>query len=313
MLDYFDDIVRRAFEGRSDKYFRTHGAATFFFHNVRVLRFDDDEIGSVPVITGRIVKDTTLHRDQVYVNGGLKATSLSIATAPSSFFLLILHNHRLVFVREMAGAPNLQQFALLLQENVRAVWNEFIRSDRDWNSLLRIEGKPTLKKIKTEIPRPSVEVVPLASDEEIDAQIGKFSILREISISFRGTNHEIDNSQFFSKWHSMFEDLDAEEANIKFKSADGLDKNKAKVETKDASRSGTQRVRLQGVDHQGGSLKIDEEDFRLSRPLSGKLGKKVPSAAKKLFEKFKQAAADGYIKVKSISPAVKDKIDEIEV
>jgi len=311
MLDYFNEIVGPAFFGKSRAFTRRHGKAFYFFHNVQLLTLDDEDGTPSRVLAGRIVRKTTLESQQVFVAGHLRATRQSLETAPSSFFLLVLQSHRLVFVREMHGAPNPDQFALLLEHNARMMWQKLVRFDDYWlNS--NLSGPLTLKERERVVPKPSVDVVPFASDDSIDEQVHRFSLLRELDIVFRGTNHELNNSEFFGQWHDTFEELDASEASLKFKSPEGLQKDRAKEEVKLASTGGTQRIRLRGLDLQGHKLAVDDSDFTLVRELDKKLGRQVPAAARKLYRGFLKVVREGFISAGATDAATMKKVEGID-
>lgn len=76
-----------------------------FFHDVKPVLLDNSENKVIGII-GRFIKDTTLVREQIFLDKQrIVKDSESIQSSPSSIFLLILNNHRLIYVKETKNAP----------------------------------------------------------------------------------------------------------------------------------------------------------------------------------------------------------------
>ena len=112
LLDLFAEIVEPSFEDQ--KYVRRTGSASWFFLNTQLVTLRDDVDPPIIGLAGRIVKKTTLRRTQIITaDSRLLEDQQELDTAPSSIFLLLLNNHRLLFCREMRGAPDIDIFARL--------------------------------------------------------------------------------------------------------------------------------------------------------------------------------------------------------
>src|SRR4051812_5588822 len=81
LLDFYLQLILPAFKSNTK---RKYGNSTYFLNDVTEISFAKDELA----IAGRIIKDTVLEREQVYVNDELVADQQSIQSSPSSFFLL---------------------------------------------------------------------------------------------------------------------------------------------------------------------------------------------------------------------------------
>ena len=80
-------------------------------------------------IYGRLIKDTIVKRVQFYSEeDGLVHEVATMPNAPSLFFALDFDNHKLIYLPEVAGAPNAAQFALTLQDFARKECNNYIRA-----------------------------------------------------------------------------------------------------------------------------------------------------------------------------------------
>lgn len=278
------ELVASAFLASPIKYGRQHGDTRYFFHRAAYIEFDDPALGKVPAVAGRIVKDTILRSEQLFRGGRLHPTMAAIPSAPSSFFVLILHSHRLLYVREMANSPTLEQFGLTVQTIIRSRWSEFIRDDEKWSS--RDGEFGTIKLREQTLPRPNITIVPFASSSDIVEQLSRFDVLKEVGITFSGTNHEIDNDEFFKKWQAVAGGLGSDQSKMRFSSNGGLRQDQARVDVTDAKASGNQRVTLKGNDAQGNKLVVTDEDFQLKAALPVKIKKQVPSVARKLYDSF---------------------------
>ena len=110
LLDLFRDIVMPSFhEMKHVRSLKDKGE--YFFLDTKLITLEDNPNAPVLGISGRIVKNTILKRDQIFrKNGGLIEDKSELETAPSSTFLLILNNHRLIISKEVPGAPTIQNF-----------------------------------------------------------------------------------------------------------------------------------------------------------------------------------------------------------
>jgi hypothetical protein len=125
LLDYADEIVLPAFLDES--LVRTYGESTaYFFYQAGLIRLKG-ESGSVLGIAGHFIKDTVLRRTQVFrPDGGLVHDEAEMPSAPSAFFLLLLANHKLIYVPETPYAPDLTAFTATVSNFLRVKHKAFI-------------------------------------------------------------------------------------------------------------------------------------------------------------------------------------------
>jgi hypothetical protein len=113
LLDLANEIVIPAFIDTTLR--RKYGATNYFFLEVTIKEIAGPKSTDIPllVVYGRLVKDTVLTSEQVYTpEHGLEPAAESIPSSPSSFFALILNNHKVMYMPEMAYAPTIGAFAV---------------------------------------------------------------------------------------------------------------------------------------------------------------------------------------------------------
>ena len=134
LIDFLEEVVLPAFTDTSLK--RTYGDDTeYFFEEVRPMILSRDP--PTLAIVGRFIKNTVLHRDQVYVDGtGVVPDPATLESAPSSFFTFIINNHKICFFGETAAAPDQSAFGPTLRAFVKRKYEEFI--DRLYDDARRV-------------------------------------------------------------------------------------------------------------------------------------------------------------------------------
>ena len=123
LLDEFE-IVSRAF--LHDVRVRSYGKTHFHFLEPKLKLLDQTDPMSLAIF-GRFVKDTVLERDQVLDGGLLRQSHDELRSSPSSYFVLMLASHRLVFLPETRFAPTLAQFAATTRKFLLDAHKDFIR------------------------------------------------------------------------------------------------------------------------------------------------------------------------------------------
>ena len=300
LLDLEEEIVLPSFF--DDLMIRTYDKTSYFFFDVEAVRFvEKDE--TIVGIAGRFIKDTTLEREQIFDRKkGLVQDSGSMRSSPSAIFLLILNNHRLIYVKETKDAPSKETFRSTLLNFIRSKHKLFI--NKQYENYKSDGEKVTKKSLCEKFPTPSLELIPLTSDESIEAFVRNYETLKYIEISLSDRNDEIDDDPFFEQLQKRKDYLGSDKSVIQHRNSKGLDKEKAISEIGEATAQGNQKVKLNGVDADGDVLRGNNEEFQLRKPLESL--NKVPSkAAQKLYDTFKSLIDDGLVKVPPTSEKAK--------
>ena len=109
---------------------------------------------------------TKLRREQIFRQGeGIIEDVDELESAPTSFFVLTLNNHRLLYMREVAGAPNVKTFQATCQRFLRDRHRYFINKKYEDNESER-ENNPdveklTKMKIVQDFPYPELRITTL--------------------------------------------------------------------------------------------------------------------------------------------------------
>lgn len=166
LLDLANEVIIPAFTDSSLS--RGYGKTTYFFHDVKLVSIPNKAKKPILGIIGQFIMNTTLEREQIFREGeGLVKDSSSIKSSPSSIFLLILHNHRLLYVKETKYAPSKETFGHTALNFIRNKHSLFITKLYDEKK--DSDNPITKKHLLTKYPRPSLEIIPLTSEDGIEA------------------------------------------------------------------------------------------------------------------------------------------------
>lgn len=294
LIDKLAEIVAPAFFG---DHARNFGETSFFFYGVEELVLTAADGVKYTGIAGRLIKNTRVRRDQIFTIDGLVKDTASLASAPSSFFLLILDTHRLIYVRETPDAPYMSAF--------RSTLHTFLRREHtDYVNRVAEESGHTKVSVSKDTPRPSLQLIPLTSDAGIDDFITSFQKLTTFEISIKRKNDEIDDDQFFEELDRQGQDVGATSSVLKHKNAAGLDIASVTEKLKSTSGVGQQIVKLKGFDFEGDVLQGNNENFQLKRPIEV-LPRDVVKSSERLFGNYLNLSKEGLIKVPPASARVK--------
>jgi hypothetical protein len=307
LLDYANEIVLPAF--LDDTLIREYGRTYFFFYETELEILSDNNDEPIIGIVGRFIKDTELTREQVFdPEKGIVHDEASIRSAPSAHFIFILNNHRLIYFPETTHAPDLSAFRSTTRAFLKRKHKDFI--DKTYDTLKEEGEKITKKQLIAENPVPSLEVIPISGDEEIEAFLRRYRLLKKIEFRLINPNDEIDGGELFKDIREYFDALDPDTTTIETKSSDGLDVDEALPRIQAATATANQEVKLTGKDHDGNVLKGDNNEFQIGAPVDP-----VPATrngiTKKLFGIFENLKNSGVIKIGPQSELVTQKIRDL--
>lgn len=303
LLDLADEIVLPALFDNTLK--RSYDKTSYFFHEVSPVKLRSSKEESVIGIAGRYIKDTTLEREQIFEQGkGLVKDAGSLRSSPSALFLLILNNHRLIYVKETKDAPSKDSFRSTLLNFLRKKHAEHIDRLFQENKDER-EEDPTIEKIAKKdlhelIPRPTLDIIPLTSEESIEEFVRKYDVLKTVQISLSDRNGENDNDPFFDQMQKKKDAIGSTKTIIKHANTKGLNKDEAIKEISDATSQGNQAVTLFGLDQDGDTLRGNNEQFQLRKPVET-LSPIPKRAATQLYRTFTGIVDEGLIKIPETS------------
>jgi len=316
LVDQLNEIVLPAFFDVSLK--RKYGKTAYFFDEVKLVVLsessDDEEVIG---IAGRFIRDGMLYRDQVFESGeGLVQDRDSMRTSPSAIFLLVLNNHRLIYAKEVSGAPSKEQFRSTLQSFLRRKRSSLVA--KEIASQLAAEADVGLRRkreiklnIEASVGVPKVDLVRLTSEEGIESFVDKFEILKTLEIVLKDRNDENDNDEFFDDLQRRKDAIKSTKSSVRHTNTKGLSKDAAVTEIAEATAQGNQIVSVSGTDDAGDSISGNNEKFQIRKELAS-LSAKPKKAAKKLYASFLGLISDGTIQVPQTPDKARQAIARID-
>jgi hypothetical protein len=290
LLDLFDEVVLPAFKGQE---VRSFSDASYFLIDVQLRKYDDNEVA----IIGRIVKNTILTRDQIFENGKIVKNHAQIDSAPTSFFSLLLSNHKLLYVKENIGAPSLDTFASTMSLFLGSSYKRWTRKIYDERNKV---GSITWSKLRSEFPPPKLEITAMGTESSVSAYVKKFSVINTVEIKLVDTNHELDNLPIFGDMRGIQEQVDATDITLKTHKGGDIGLNKGGIARLVASpaQEGNSKIIIRGKGLGGDALIAKNDSFNVSIPIP-KMPRNVGAAADVLWNKLSSQESLGIINLKA--------------
>ena len=177
LLNYFESIILPAF--RQDIIRKTN-QEKYKFMDIEILEVEE----GIFALKGILVKSTTLEvKSKFDDNENLVDANELYATAPYSSFIIYLHNHRMVLIKNQKGSPDLRSFS----STVRYILYRFIH---DTNKLRKENG---------EIPLPNaiINIVGILLEDSIFKALNKVNKINELKLKFYPLNGDLDFTDLF--------------------------------------------------------------------------------------------------------------------
>lgn len=179
LLDYFDKIVMPAF---TSGIVRSAGDATYRLMNVEIRQEENDF-----VLVGLIVKKTILEvKSDLTLEGDLIELDEKYPTAPFSTFIIYLKNHRMLYVENQKGSPNLKSFRATIQY----IFNKYTRD------LIKVAEN------EDNIPIPIINVVGIPTQEKLKDTLKKVEKIEKMTLRLYPLNGDLDITGIFEGFSS---------------------------------------------------------------------------------------------------------------
>jgi hypothetical protein len=184
-----------------------------------------------------------------------------MSSAPSAFFVLILNNHKLIYVSETPHAPTTDKFAATLKHFIGLKHTAFL--NLEFERAKERNVPITRAQLRLLHPHPDVEIVPLSNHGSIQQFVDRFSILRELDFKVLKPNQEVQAAEVFEGLQELRRRVDSTRTTLIHSNPAGLDKSEAVRQIDFAASAGNEHVSLQGKDVDGNTLKGTSQDIRL--------------------------------------------------
>lgn len=316
LLDLFYEVVMPSFHEM--KYIRNlKNKGEYFFLDTKLIKLDNNPKKPVLGISGKIVKNTKLKRDQIFrADGGIIEDKSELETAPSSTFLLIINTHRLILCKEVPGAPTIQNFQSTSQYCLKQQHKSFLKDSFEKSEKIRVRKpeveKVTKKSLVGKYPYPSLRITPLSDKESLKDFVARLKHIDRVSIKLLSTNkEEIDNDDFWSDFGRRREEMNSKAARVEFSNPkEGLDGDKVYEQANAASGLGNSEVKMKGYDDQGDTISGSNDDFSLTVELE-ELSRDAERAAKIKYDQFNKLVSESVIKLPKLADEVIAKVISI--
>lgn len=306
-MDVLKEIVYPAFF--DDTLIRTYGKTTHYhFYDVFQINFNDNNATPEIAICGHFIKDTTLSRTQIFdEKKGLVRDERTMRSSPSSFFVLVLSNHKLIYFPETPHAPDLTAFKSTVADFLRRKRKEFINSQ--FRMAETSEQGITKKELGASYPPPEVKIVPLTGIDDIDAFVDRFAKLQRMEFYLLKTNAEIDGEKVFRGAKEFLDELEPKSTKLITSKPDGFDSEQAKKVILGATAAGNQEIILRGMDEEGNKLSGNNDNFKITSEIEVVPPNKK-RFARNLFRIFSGLIENGAIRIDAQPDAVIQNIRE---
>ena len=303
LLDLAYEVVLPAYEPK--RYKRDIRKASYFFHDVDLLEWKEGE-NVILCLVGRIIKNTTLEREQVFSDdGGLIEDHLAIESAPSAIFALILNNHKLLYLKETAYAPDVNVFRATSQYVLRKAHTDFL--NRKYELLMEGGSKVKKKDLRAEFPSPTVEAIPLSSEGTLADFVDQFSVLKAVETKLVITNDELDLDDLFLNIRGSMDEIGANQTTLRHQNPEGLSLDAAKDQLSSAAAQGNTKIKLRGKDKIGDDLSGNNEKFSL-RVSFDKTAKELSTIAMDMYNTYVGLIKDNVLSIPDTISATQKKI-----
>lgn len=204
MLEYFDNIIYPAF---TSEIIKKSKDTEYLLKNVEVLDLGGEDYALV----GNIVKKTVLEvKSNLDENMQLIEEDNKYPTAPFSSFCIYLKNHRMLYVHNQKGSPDLKSF----KATIYYIINKYIGSV---NKELRLQNKETL-------PIPIINVVGIPLEHNIKQVLGGIKKVNRLTLKFYPLNGDIDLSGMFGNMTTeLRKRVGSKNGEVVLKSPDSID------------------------------------------------------------------------------------------
>lgn len=177
LLDYFDSIMMPALLSKRK---RVSGEATYMLKDINVVI---DETGEY-ILRGLFIKKTVLEvKSDLDPDGNLVYLDHRYPTAPFSMFAIYLKNHRMVFVENQKGSPNIKSFGAMIKYLVGC----FIRQQDKMREEIGLEP----------LPAPIINIVGIPVKEEIEEALSQAKKIKQLTLRFYPLNGDLDYRDMF--------------------------------------------------------------------------------------------------------------------
>lgn len=303
LMDMFQEIVLPAFTIEDSwKVKRGH----FFFQSVQLVELPNSKEKTLAII-GRFIRDTKLTSTQIYdyENKELIPQKASIQTSPSALFVLILNNHRLIYLKETPHAPTLEMFKETSKTFLRRQTKLYAES------LIDDARKDFIK----EYGLPDIDITPLNTKESLEDFLKEYKTIHSIKITLKKRNDELQfRDDLIRRAQQKTDSLKSSNTTLFFSNKkEGLDPEQTKEQLAEATEQGNQGILIEGLNSAGDHLKGNNDKFKVTKYISGIDLNNIFLTASALYKSFTKLTQNREIIVPNTEKNVQKKLENINI
>ena len=292
-LDVFVDYFLPAMQNQEVPGSRNSETLFYKFIDLNVTKIENEL-----VLYGRFIKCLNIEREQILDGDKLIPSFESMDSAPSSFFVLILRNHKLLWIKETSRAPLLKDFRAALSKMLKKerfnLINNYVESQTlnlflDKNNMQNIE-----RKAYAEYPELELSVTPLGNDVQIRKRLSRFKNIYNITIKALKRNNELgsDFSMLAQKMSETQEKMAAKNVTTQIH---GDTKNPLKKEAAteliQSVSDGNYEYKIEGIDEKSNKITETSESLSLSMIINY-IKDDIPKNLKNIIQKYIETVND---------------------
>jgi len=287
LLDVFANYFLPAMQNQEVPGSKNTETVLYKFVNLNV-----DKVENELVLYGRFIKCLNIEREQILDGDTLIQSYDSMDSAPSSFFVLILRNHKLMWVKEMTRAPLLKDFKAALLKMLRNERFNLIDNYVKKHTSNLFIGKNDIQNIErkaySEYPELELSVTPLGNNIQIKEKLSRFKNIYNITLKALKRNNEL-GSDFNMLAKQMSETQEVMEAKNVTTEIHGDTKNPLKKEAAteliQSVSDGNYEYKIQGIDENSNKIMETNDTLSLSMVINY-IKEDLPQNVKNIIRKY---------------------------
>lgn len=313
LLDVFVDYFLPAMQNQEAPGSKNSETLFYKFIDLNVAKIENEL-----VLYGRFIKCLNIEREQILEGNTLILSYDTMDSAPSSFFVLLLRNHKLLWIKEMARAPLLKDFRaallkMLNKERLDLIKNYLEKQTSnlffDKNNIANIE-----RRAYAEYPELEILVTPLGNNIQIQERLSRFKKIYNITLKALKRNNEL-GSDFSLLAKKMSETQEKMEAKNVTTEIHGDTKNPLKKEVAteliQAVSDGNYEYKIQGIDDKSNKITETSDTLSLSMIINY-VTDDIPQNIKNIIQKYLETVNTYNDRIPQQNADVCEQLKEIE-
>jgi hypothetical protein len=246
-----------------------------------------------------------LTRSQVYdkSNKSLVEDEESIQSSPSALFILILNNHRLLYLEETAFAPPLSAFTKTIKSFIFESHSQFI---------LHLQNTGlSQQEAKREYPTPELKIIPISNTTNLRQFVDKYTKVESVIVKLYKTNSNSNNNPFFDNFAEKMTKIQSSVSTLKYENkTEGLNEDEIIDQLQEVASQANYHFNLRGKDTEGNTLVGSNEDIKVKVPMP-EIPEELESASQAIVSKYQKLIGSGILSPPNIIDLVGDKIKQV--